>query len=778
MSKPEAAGEPSMEEILASIRKIISEEPVYPRSQILADAARPGAPSHTLDGSDAHDDYDLPSMLRAKPQSEKPAALMGRIADAIRGGAPAPSSPPTRHQAMPTPTPPLGPSHPVRPPAHSHQPTQSRDDDDDIASLISNDLGDLLDDGPMPPASAPSFDPLAAAVAASVAERFAMPPPPAPAAMAAPAPEPAALPPLPVEPSARADSGSRFGDLRPLNELLADSVAAPAPAEPPAMHGKLPGFGQPPMPQTPQPAPQARHAQPTPDLTAPAAPNSLRHGGPLPPLGDFVPRRTETEAPRADAAPGLPGGPERAPSAAPASAVPTPEPPAAARPVVPQQPAKPVVDVAPAAPVVPAPPVQRAAPVVIAAMPAEVPAARSGPAPTGPVVLASMEAVRTEPRAPAAIPATAQPAVREPTPPPSPPPAGMMRRATDNAAGTAAVPAEPVAPQVIAAKALGSAPEVIARLDPAPPPAVSKAAAPPPAPSKASNMLPPLAAPPSVAAPEVIAASPVVAAPRGEPVATPRVDAVAVTVDAEAKAAVASALGALAAGFAASSIKAEAPAVTAEKPPMEAAKTQPEPAKAPVAPVAPAASAPAAAPVAPAAATATAVNAEAPSKSAPSTEARPVAKPASAPVPAIPVPATAPPAAVGKPAATTVAQPAAAPSSPVQAPAQAKPLAASAAPAEPKLDALGMLATAIAAAPKTVVQTTEPAPKTGTGLVPASQVAVAIADGGERTLDDTVAELLRPMLRQWLADNMPRIVEKALRIEIAQNLGAGDKPKG
>ena len=114
----------------------------------------------------------------------------------------------------------------------------------------------------------------------------------------------------------------------------------------------------------------------------------------------------------------------------------------------------------------------------------------------------------------------------------------------------------------------------------------------------------------------------------------------------------------------------------------------------------------------------------------------------------------------------------------MQAPAQAKPLAASAAPAEPKLDALGMLATAMAVAPKTVVQTTEPAPKTGTGLVPASQVAVAIADGGERTLDDTVAELLRPMLRQWLADNMPRIVEKALRIEIAQNLGAGDKPKG
>ena len=34
------------------------------------------------------------------------------------------------------------------------------------------------------------------------------------------------------------------------------------------------------------------------------------------------------------------------------------------------------------------------------------------------------------------------------------------------------------------------------------------------------------------------------------------------------------------------------------------------------------------------------------------------------------------------------------------------------------------------------------------------------------TLDDTAAELLRPMLRQWLDDNMPRIVERALRIEL------------
>ena len=40
---------------------------------------------------------------------------------------------------------------------------------------------------------------------------------------------------------------------------------------------------------------------------------------------------------------------------------------------------------------------------------------------------------------------------------------------------------------------------------------------------------------------------------------------------------------------------------------------------------------------------------------------------------------------------------------------------------------------------------------------------------GSRSLEDTVAELLRPMLREWLNTNMPRIVEKALRVELAAN---------
>lgn len=44
--------------------------------------------------------------------------------------------------------------------------------------------------------------------------------------------------------------------------------------------------------------------------------------------------------------------------------------------------------------------------------------------------------------------------------------------------------------------------------------------------------------------------------------------------------------------------------------------------------------------------------------------------------------------------------------------------------------------------------------------------------------EDATAELLRPMLRQWLAENMPRMVEKALHIEVAQSVRSGRKPPG
>lgn len=56
------------------------------------------------------------------------------------------------------------------------------------------------------------------------------------------------------------------------------------------------------------------------------------------------------------------------------------------------------------------------------------------------------------------------------------------------------------------------------------------------------------------------------------------------------------------------------------------------------------------------------------------------------------------------------------------------------------------------------------APMAGSIAEPAkSELAAAAAAPGARTLEDSVADLLRPMLRDWLDTNMPRIVEKMAR---------------
>ena len=47
-----------------------------------------------------------------------------------------------------------------------------------------------------------------------------------------------------------------------------------------------------------------------------------------------------------------------------------------------------------------------------------------------------------------------------------------------------------------------------------------------------------------------------------------------------------------------------------------------------------------------------------------------------------------------------------------------------------------------------------------------------------RTLEDAVAEMLKPLLQQWLSDNMPRIIEKALRVEAASTVKKNQKPPG
>lgn len=42
-----------------------------------------------------------------------------------------------------------------------------------------------------------------------------------------------------------------------------------------------------------------------------------------------------------------------------------------------------------------------------------------------------------------------------------------------------------------------------------------------------------------------------------------------------------------------------------------------------------------------------------------------------------------------------------------------------------------------------------------------------------RSLEDVVADMLRPMLQKWVAENMPRIMEKALRSEMQRTMGSG-----
>lgn len=57
--------------------------------------------------------------------------------------------------------------------------------------------------------------------------------------------------------------------------------------------------------------------------------------------------------------------------------------------------------------------------------------------------------------------------------------------------------------------------------------------------------------------------------------------------------------------------------------------------------------------------------------------------------------------------------------------------------------------------------------------VPATAATPAAArsqSADERSLDEAAAELLRPLVREWLDKNMPRIFERALRIEMAESV--------
>jgi cell pole-organizing protein PopZ len=57
----------------------------------------------------------------------------------------------------------------------------------------------------------------------------------------------------------------------------------------------------------------------------------------------------------------------------------------------------------------------------------------------------------------------------------------------------------------------------------------------------------------------------------------------------------------------------------------------------------------------------------------------------------------------------------------------------------------------------------------------AQSMQMTLPPAAQRTMEDTVADLLRPMLKSWLAENMPKIVERALRRELTEQLHSEHK---
>lgn len=104
--------------------------------------------------------------------------------------------------------------------------------------------------------------------------------------------------------------------------------------------------------------------------------------------------------------------------------------------------------------------------------------------------------------------------------------------------------------------------------------------------------------------------------------------------------------------------------------------------------------------------------------------------------------------------------------------------AATAKAAVSALDALaaGLAASGTAGAPSSSATTPPPVaeavPFNANGALTDRAVALRTEPqpaSQAKTMEDTVTELLKPMLREWLAENMPRMVEKALRSEAADD---------
>jgi cell pole-organizing protein PopZ len=69
-----------------------------------------------------------------------------------------------------------------------------------------------------------------------------------------------------------------------------------------------------------------------------------------------------------------------------------------------------------------------------------------------------------------------------------------------------------------------------------------------------------------------------------------------------------------------------------------------------------------------------------------------------------------------------------------------------------------------------------PSNSTSSGHVPEAHAQLlpsVLSPAPPRTLEDAVADMLRPLLQQWVAENMPRIIERALRAEAVNPIKPG-----
>lgn len=87
--------------------------------------------------------------------------------------------------------------------------------------------------------------------------------------------------------------------------------------------------------------------------------------------------------------------------------------------------------------------------------------------------------------------------------------------------------------------------------------------------------------------------------------------------------------------------------------------------------------------------------------------------------------------------------------------------------------ALGALAAGLAASSATEQARAHAAQAGGTAPSMAPAGSPPMQPVQQRTLEDIVADMIRPMLERWVSENMPRIMEKALRGEVMKN---GGKP--